>query len=89
MSDEPRYLVRMETPRGCFYLCGNLTDGVYGWAASDLDPLVTRYQLMWAARAKAQQLWDKLNIIFEVLAIEVITPMGETMWTAGGRKVQP
>jgi hypothetical protein len=89
VSDQPRYLVRMETPRGCFYLCGNLADGVYGWAASDLDPLVTHYQLMWAARAKAQQLWDKLNTVFEVLAIEVITPMGETMWAAGGRKVQP
>lgn len=77
-----RYLIRMTTLRGCFYMCGNLVEGICGWTTSDMHTQVTRYQMLHAAKRQAQLKWQDLNQVFEVLAIDVITPMGETVWTA-------
>lgn len=88
MSEEKtRYLVRMTTLRGVFYMCGSVMEGTLGWTTSDLNSTVTRYQILHAAKRAAQIKWNELNRLFDPLAIEVITPAGETVWQADTNKI--
>ena len=86
MNEKPkRYLVQMTTLRGTFYMNSSLIDGVVGWSDKSTRSTVTRYQLLHAAKRAAQERWEQLTKLFDVLSIEVVTEMGEPIWQAQGQ----
>lgn len=96
MNEKQRYLVEMTTLRGQFYMNSSLTDGVVGWSDKSTRSTVMRYQLLYAAKCAAQERWEQLTKLFDVISIEVVTEMGEPVWRAQGQpwelhgeKVQP